>query len=91
LWNEDADDLLSCLRVLVCVRHDPLVRDFAKDQLRDGADLPSFISQDEIKGHPSLKNPAGGVVGYGAKIKPTSNHYVNVCIFSEIKQDAISN
>jgi hypothetical protein len=32
----------------------------------------------------------GRVVGYRAKIKPNSNHYMDVSIYSEIKEDAIS-
>jgi len=106
LWNEDDTDLVRCLRVLVHLRHDVLIREFGmvpyfrSDLVQN---FPQFISQTDIdtvlvKDHPALKIPPDFIerkdfFGYRATIKSSSNHYRDyrdVRVFSEVEDDAIS-
>ena len=54
------------------------------------------VDVEEVKDAPGLNLPQdfkkkGNILGYRAKIKPTSPDYVNVSIYSEDKEKAISN
>jgi hypothetical protein len=104
LWNDHEVDLVSCLRVLLYFRTSPLFPDFGVYPFftsERAQNLPLVISNDDIEtvvvgpDHPSLplSNKAKenvGDLGYRAKIKSTSRHYVDISIFSQIEDDAIS-
>jgi len=104
LWNDDDEDLVSVLRVLLYFRIGPLLPEFGVDPFftsERAQNLPRVIPKGDIdtvvvRDHASLnlspevkKNV--GDLGYRAKIKSTSRHDVDICIFSEIRDDAISN
>ena len=104
LWNEDDEDLVSVLRVLLYFRIGALLPEFGVDPFfisETVPNIPLIIPKDDIEtvvvtDHPSLDlspevKKHVGDLGYRAKIKSTSSHKVDICIFSETKDDAISN
>jgi len=103
LWNDDDEDLISCLRVLLYLQLEGLIEDygvkplFTSEPIRTANtdfELPSpdEIEVTEITDCPGVKvNPqikGAKVLGYCVNYKSTSD---KVTYFSQIKEDAISN
>ena len=100
LWNDGDADLVSCLRVLVYLQHETLINDLGIPCFftsEPTLDIRSFVPANDIdvidlETHPGLKIPPHHTdgVGYTARVKPTSEHYSPVSIFSSEKAVAIS-
>jgi hypothetical protein len=100
LWNDNEDDLVSCLRILVWLQHYDLIRNYGKEPLFGDVrpqNLQSLtpkveIYTEEVRRLPiSQQYMQGNLLGYRAKINPTSPHYIDVSMYSQDKERAISN